>query len=119
MNRLTIEESNAMAQRTTKDLIFPTNGVKVTLKRFTLDECAQIEEVTKAALATYGGDTPEANRQVDVFICSLALIDEHGNHTHNSDEGRASLEHLPDLMRKRIRNVAMGMVGLDGVEPKN
>lgn len=115
MKPLTIEGCHEVAAVCTYEVVFPLHGVKVTVRKLDLDDCAKVAAVAEGK----DENDPGANKTTEVMVCSLAMIDEAGAQTHNSDDGREALALLPDPMRKRISNAALGLIGLDGVTLKN
>jgi hypothetical protein len=116
---LTIEACDEIAAKNTQTINFPGSGYSVTVKKLGLPELEEIALAAPAAVERYGGDGEEANKEVEVLMCSLAIVDDSERLTHNSEEGRAALSKLPAGMRKKIATTMAGLVGCDGIEAKN
>lgn len=119
MKPLTIEACDEIAAKNTETVNFPGHGVSVTVRKLELSELEQIALATPVAVAKHGGDNEDANKEVEVLMCSLAIVDATEQQTHNSEEGRAALAKLPAGMRKKIVTRIAGLVGCDGIEAKN
>lgn len=113
MKPLTPEACSQVAQETTKKILFPTLGYEVLVRRLGLNELAAIHSVVGEE------ESREASDEGDVWITSLAIVDESGNQPYATDDGRKALRLLPPGMCKRISRVALGMIGLDAVALKN
>jgi hypothetical protein len=116
---LTIEGCDEIAAKNTHTLKFPGHGVSVTVRKLELPELEQIALATPLAMAQHGGDNEAANKEVEVLMCSLAIVDANEQQTHNSEAGRAAIAKLPDGMRKKLATTIAGLVGCDGIDAKN
>lgn len=119
MKRLTIEGCDEVAAKTTHTLVFPLHKVTVVVRALEVEEAQELGRVTIEVQAKHGPDSPEANRAVEQFMASQAMVDDAGKQTHNSEAGRAALAKLPELFVRRIANAIGALMGVDGVDIKN
>lgn len=113
MKRMDFEDCKRIQGESRRLLPFPTLGVEVLVQKLSLDDLAAVQAVTG------GADNADTNKEGEVLICALAIINDDGTQPYNTAEGKDALRLLDDVMRKVIANTALGMVGLDGVKLKN
>lgn len=113
MKRLSFEDCKRIQAETTRTIPFPLWGVEVVVKKLELDDLAAVQAMTA------GTDSEESNKEAEVLVCALAIVNDDGTQPYNTAEGKDALRLLDEVMRKVIANTAMGLVGLDGVKLKN
>lgn len=113
MKRLSFEDCKAIQAEDRRRVVFPTRDVEVVVKTLSIDEVAEVQA------ATGGADDEAANKEAEVLVCALAIINDDGTQPYNTAEGKDAIRLLHDGMRKRIANTALGMIGLDGIALKN
>lgn len=94
------------------EIAFPKQGYKVRVRALSVSETLEANTLANAI-----NENDEV--QAEIAICSLGILDDDGKQAFNSDEGRATIADLPEMMRRRISSAILGLTGLDGVSLKN
>lgn len=113
MKRMSFDDCKRIQAEATRTIPFPHWNVEVVVKKLGLDDLAAVQAMTA------GADSAENNKEAEVLVCALAIVNDDGTQPYNTAEGKDALRLLDEVMRKVISNTAMGLVGLDGVSPKN